>query len=91
MKRYIISYDLIKPEKDYQDLLAYLRKLGATRVLASVWLLKTATEPGQLRTDIRQNGKMDSNDRILIAGLTGAAAWHRLLVDDTAAKNFFTT
>ena len=88
--KYLITYDLDRPGQDYKDLLAYLRQLGATRVLESVWLLKSDAEHGALRDAIRSNGRLDTNDRILVAGLSGAAAWHNLMVNDAKVKELFT-
>lgn len=89
-KKYLITYDLDRPGQDYTDLLAYLRKLGATRVLESVWLLKSDLEHGALRDQIRSNGRVDTNDRILVVGLNGAGAWHNLMVNDAKVKELLT-
>lgn len=91
MAKYIVSYDLRKPEKDYPDLIAYLKKIGGLRPLLSVWLVKSNRGHSELRDEIRQNGRMDSNDRILVAGLDGSAAWNNLLITDDATKQWFTT
>lgn len=89
MANYLISYDLDKPGKDYKDLLAFLRQIGATRILESVWLLKSNLSHEALRDQIRANGRMDSSDRILVAGLSGAAAWYNLMVSDAAVLALF--
>lgn len=84
-----LGYDLKKPEKDYPDLIAYLKKIGAIRPLLSVWLVKSGRGHEGLRNDIRANGKMDDNDRILVAGLEGSAAWWKLLLDDATVQRWF--
>ena len=38
--RYLISYDLMKPGKNYDALWAALKEIGAKRVLESEWLVK---------------------------------------------------
>jgi len=78
MKCYSISYDLIKPGQNYDSLLAHLRQLGAERILASQWGLKSTRPAEQIRNDLRRF--LDGNDRLLVAGLTGEAAWANLLV-----------
>lgn len=89
MNKYLITYDLDRPGQDYTDLIAYLRKLGATRVLESVWLLKSNSEHAPLRDAIKSEGRLDANDRILVAGLNGAAAWQNLMVDNATVKSLF--
>lgn len=46
---YLISYDLMKPGKDYKDLWAALYAIGAKRILESEWLVRhTNTTPVDL-------------------------------------------
>jgi hypothetical protein len=89
MAKYIVSYDLRKPEKDYPDLIAHLQRIGGLRVLLSVWLVKSQSDHGGLRDQIKTNGKMDDNDRLLVAGLDGRAAWLKLLANDQAVLDWF--
>jgi hypothetical protein len=75
-----ISYDLLKPGKDYTALYARLRTLGAKRVLYSQWMLKSHLTAVQLRDDIK--AFIDSNDRLLVIDVTtGAMAWTTLEAD----------
>lgn len=86
---YLISYDLVKPEKDYPDLIAALQRLKATKVLLSEWLVtSTATAPS-LAELVHKEGKLDANDRLLVVECTQSAAWYRLLVDDATARRLF--
>ena len=41
MALYLISYDLLKPGKNYDPLLDALTQQGAKRVLLSQWILNT--------------------------------------------------
>jgi hypothetical protein len=66
MALYLISYDLIKPEKDYPDLLAALRKMGAKKVLYSEWMLDSDTSITDLFDAVRTDGKLDANDKLLV-------------------------
>jgi hypothetical protein len=91
MAKYMVSYDLRRPEKDYVNLIAYLKKIGAIRVLLSLWLVKSQSDHGGLRDQIIRNGSLDDNDRLLVAGLDGSAAWTNLLATDQVVLNWFNT
>lgn len=78
MNTYLVSYDLIKPGKDYSHLIAYLKSYsGWAKPLESVWLLKTSLDHTGLRDAIRQH--IDSNDKLLVVRVTNeTAAWFNL-------------
>jgi hypothetical protein len=66
--RYLISYDLDTPGKDYQRLYAALAALGARRVLLSQWVTnRSGTNSIGLRDHLRQF--IDASDRILVTSL----------------------
>ena len=68
--KYMISYDLVAPGKDYQTLYDELENLNAKRVLKSQWVLnRFNTTPTGLRDHFR--GFIDSNDRLLIVEING--------------------
>lgn len=73
----MISYDLDKPGQNYERLIKRLREHGCIRVLMSQWVLRTTWTAMQLRDDLANY--VDSNDRLLVVGLTGEAAWTSLL------------
>lgn len=79
--RYVISYDLNKPLKDYPKLWAALEQLGAKRILLSQWIVRrTGTNALNLVNHLLQF--VDTDDRILIMSMdSGDAAWYRPLVD----------
>jgi hypothetical protein len=81
---YWISYDLDKPGQDYRDLIAALEGLGAKRIMYSDWLVNSNYTAEQLRNHLTQF--MDGNDRILVAGLNGVAAWQRLMISHDTVK-----
>jgi hypothetical protein len=83
MKRYLISYDLMTPGKDYAALTQTLQSWGAKRVLLSAWVLKTTSSAVQVRDALRT--VVDPNDRVLVVALTGEAAWTTLLIDNASA------
>ena len=66
--RYIISYDLVAPGRDYQTLWDELARMGAHRVLHSQWAVRlTETSAPRLRDHFQQF--IDSNDRLLVTCL----------------------
>ena len=79
--RYIVSYDLLAPGRDYTTLTNELTKLGAQRVLLSQWIVRrNNTNAEAIRDYLRRF--IDSNDRILVTCLDSAdwAGWN-LMVD----------
>jgi hypothetical protein len=87
MSLYWIGYDLDEPGQNYNDVLKRLTVLGAKRVLKSDWLLSHSAAAGAIRDDLRRF--LDANDRIIVAKLTGTAAWYNLLLGDVATKSLF--
>ena len=80
MNTYIISYDLIKPGKDYADLIAHIKTHTWAYPLKSVWLIKSSLTAEQVRNAARVH--MDTNDKIVVIDVTGrAAAWANLPQD----------
>jgi len=79
MAKYLISYDLMAPGKDYQPLIAALEKMGAKKVLLSEWAISINQTAEQLRDTIR--AYMDANDRIVVDELspTNWATWNALI------------
>lgn len=78
MHTYLISYDLIRPGKDYTNLHTHLKGYGTwAKPLESVWLIKTSYGVEQLRNSIQVH--MDVNDKILVIDVTGRpTAWDHL-------------
>jgi hypothetical protein len=82
--RYLISYDLRAPGKNYEPLWKALRELGALRVLESEWVVRrTDTTPMGLATYVTQF--MDDNDRLLVTEMPDNYAYRALLADPKAA------
>ncbi len=79
--RYVISYDLLAPGRDYTTLTNELRELRAQRILLSQWVVRRInTDAANLRDYLRRF--IDSNDRILVTCLDSNdwAGWN-LMVD----------
>ena len=66
--RYVISYDLITPGKDYQSLWTALAGLGAQRILLSQWAVRRHNTTA---TGLRDYlwPFLDRNDKLLVTSL----------------------
>lgn len=75
MKTYLIGYDLNKEGQNYASLIKRLEVLFPTywRHLDSTWIVKTTFTAVEIRDDLRKH--IDSNDELLVVGLTGVGAW----------------
>jgi len=73
MPAYQVNYDLRKPGRDYEPLWERLKTWNAVRALESCWIVPRASSAIALRDDLSQY--MDSNDGLLVTGMTGESAW----------------
>jgi hypothetical protein len=76
MKKYLVSYDLNNPPKqpDYHPLIARIRDYwDGEKVLYSEWFVRTGANAVTIRDDLARF--VDSNDGLIVLGLTGEAAW----------------
>lgn len=70
----IITYDLCKPGRNYDDLYDYLKSFSVwARITESTWFISSDKSCVTIRDEIKNI--VDSNDRIFVAELTGVAAW----------------
>lgn len=66
--RYVISYDLVAPGQNYDQLIEKLREFGASRLLQSQWIVRwNDTNAATVRDIIR--AYIDENDRLLVTCL----------------------
>ena len=72
-KTYMVGYDLKTPGKDYPNLIDAIKTYNWWHCLDSTWLIKTDKTAAQIRDHLVQH--IDANDRLLVATLTGEAAW----------------
>lgn len=73
MATYLISYDLVGPNRDYEAVREHIRGTYGTRAkpLESVWLVKTPRTAGEIRDALREH--VDDNDKLLVVTL--AKGW----------------
>jgi hypothetical protein len=82
--RYLISYDLRTPGKDYQPLWKALNDVGAVRVLESQWsVYHPNTTPMLLAQYCAAH--MDNNDRLLVTEMPDNYAFMNLKAKPKAA------
>lgn len=78
MSSKIIEYDLKKPGRDYESLYEAIKAYPVrAHITESTWFVKTDDTCVQVRDALKE--KVDSNDRIFVATLTGEAAWSNLI------------
>jgi hypothetical protein len=73
MPRYVISYDLRKPnytERDYDELYTELNDLGAKHIQDSVWAVSTELSSEQIFDALWQH-MHQARDRLLVAETAG--------------------
>jgi hypothetical protein len=73
MSKYIVTYDLRKPGQNYDALIAAIKKYTWAKVTESSWFIKTSDSASVVRDNLTRH--IDSGDRLMVAALTGEAAW----------------
>ena len=84
MNTHILSYDLVRPGKDYSNLITHLKSYTKwAKPLESVWLLKTSLTAEQVRNAAMTH--VDTNDKLIVIDVTSRpAAWFKLPADVSA-------
>jgi hypothetical protein len=85
MSVYLVSYDLDKPGQDYTDLINAIKQISGVKTLYSEWFVVTQTMNAKTIFD-RLSAFIDSNDRLLIVGLSGEAWWYNLMTSNEATS-----
>lgn len=85
MGKYIVTYDLCKPQQKYVGLINCLKLYSACKLTESCWLL-ISPQPARKIGDtlIRY---IDANDRLMVAEITGEAAWENLIASNLVIKD----
>lgn len=82
LKRYLVSYDLRKPGRNYETLYKALKSYEAwAHPLESVWVLETRRSATEIRDHL--GAHVDGNDQLLVTGLTVEWASYNLATEQT--------
>ena len=74
MASYLIGYDLNRPGQNYPELFTAIKAIGLWwHCLDSTWIVKTDKSAIQIRDVLQPH--IDNSDELLVARLTGEAAW----------------
>jgi len=77
MKTYIISYDLIQPGKNYEELLKIIKAyLNWARLGGSAYVVQTEESSVQIRDKLLT--VLDTNDKLFVGTISAPAAWYGL-------------
>lgn len=78
MAKHIVTYDLRKPGQNYDNLIAAIKKYPQwAKVTESSWFIVTWDSAATVRDNLLK--QIDGGDRLMVATLTGAAAWHNCI------------
>jgi hypothetical protein len=90
MNKFLVTYDLVgtnESSADYELLFGRIKGYSDWgKVQKSVWLISTSQTAAEVRDHLA--GSMDSNDRLLVIGVTGTAAWRNEICDRDWLKKF---
>lgn len=83
MKTLMIGYDLHRPGQEYALLYEAIKSYGTHwHILDSTWLIYTSRSAEQVRDHLMQY--IDRNDKLIVAGLSGEAAWYGFSAEGSA-------
>lgn len=82
---YIISCDLVTPERDYENLYEVLKSFPYWgRLTDSTWAIVTSKTHIEIRDLLKSH--IDTNDRLIVILSGRAAAWTKIRASDEWAK-----
>ena len=74
MTTFVIGYDLNRPGQDYKSVFDAIKDIGSWwHCLDSTWIVKSNLTAVQVRDKLAVH--IDANDKLLVAVLSGEAAW----------------
>ena len=86
MSSKIIEYDLRQPGRNYNTLYDAIKNYGTwARITESTWFIKTTETCVRVRDKLSK--QMDSNDRLFVGELSGAAAWKNTICESEYLKD----
>lgn len=77
MATYMINYDLVKPGRNYDELIEAIKTYPRwCHPLESCWIIESSREATAIRDHLTKH--MDDNDKILVIKVSVPAAWRHL-------------
>lgn len=78
MSNFIVTYDLLAPDKDYEELISAIKDYGTySKVTESCWIIKSSKSSSQILEHLKNH--IDFNDRLFVAQLTRDVSWHKIM------------
>jgi len=87
MSKYMVTYDLRKPGQNYDNLIAAIKTYKNAKVTESTWFIAADATASEVHK--RLYAHMDSSDRLMVAGLSDAAAWQNCIASDDELQGFY--
>lgn len=70
MKSFVISYDLIGPNRNYDSLYEAIRNYGSyAKVTESLWIISSNSNSASIRDNLKS--VLDENDKLIVLELQG--------------------
>lgn len=83
MSPYVVTYDLHQAGQNYDCLIAKLKTYPVFwHIQQSVWIIRTSESASQVRDKL--SSCLDSNDKLVVARLSGDAAWTGYSMGDSS-------
>lgn len=82
----IITYDLCKSGKNYDELYDYIKSFPQwAHITESTWFVSSTKSCSTIRDEILE--VVDSDDRVFVGELTGVSAWYNVLCKNDYLKS----
>lgn len=74
MSNFIVTYDLLAPDKDYEELISAIENYRTySKVTESCWIIQSSKSSSEILKHLKNH--IDSNDRLFVAQLTRDVSW----------------
>lgn len=84
---FLISYDLVAPNRNYTDLYEAIKGYGFWgRLTESTWAIISSKTAVEIRNDLLSH--IDKNDRLIVVQSGRSAAWTKVMASDSWVKQY---
>jgi hypothetical protein len=87
MARYLVTYDLCAPGRNYDELIKEINTFPAAKITESSWAIISQLNVKQIAA--RLTFHMDASDRLFVADLGGMVAWNNVLAPNEKIRAMF--